>query len=210
VKLLVVVFLAASAVAPTSQPLPPPVNGPKLIPAYEWDKDNTLRAFQFQMLELIRAQNANSLFGHLDPDVRFSFGSGGAGVQAFKRAWYKEPHWEALYWIFFMGGGAFRDNDHFWAPSVYANWPAKFDRHSFCLVMSRATLLHETQDPKSKAIATLSFDIVKPLSERGHVRVADGRTGWVEPRLLWSPVAYRVGLVRKWGTWKIETFVSGE
>jgi len=195
------------ACAGVPQPPPPLVNGPKLVPLYEWDKDKTLSAFRGQMIELIRARHEKRLFGHVDPDVRISFGPG-AGIAAFERAWYNEPHWEELYAIFFMGGGVFRDNDHFVTPSIRANWPEKLDPSSFAVVMSRDTPLRESKDQGSKALATLSFDIVKPLAEKGHVRLADGRTGWVDPRLIMSPAGYRVELVRKWGTWKIEALVS--
>jgi len=200
-----VLLLLASATALPAQT--PPVAGPKLIPVYDWGKDKTLTAFQGQMLELIRARDARQLFGHLDPDVRFSFGPG-TGITAFTRAWYEEPHWEELFTIFYMGGGVLRDNDHFLAPSIYANWPERLDRGSFSAVMSRNTPLREGKDSKSKVIAILSFDIVKPLGEKGHIRVADGRIGWVDPKLLWSPAGYHIELVRKWGTWKIAAFIS--
>jgi len=207
VKRAFLLLLVACATAPP-QP-PPPVYGPKLIPLYEWDKDKTLTAFRSQMLELIRARDEKRLFDHVDPNVRISFGPG-AGIEAFKQAWYKQPHWDELFTIFFIGGGVLRDNDHFWAPSIHANWPEKLDPFSFDVVLSRNTPLREGQDPKSRAIATLSFDIVKPLGEKGHVRIADGRTGWVDPKLLWSPAGYRVELVRKWGTWKIEALISDQ
>ena len=160
-------------------------------------------------MEAIRARDEKRLFQYVDPNVRISFGPG-SGIQAFKRAWYEKPHWEELFTIFYIGGGVLRDNDHFWAPSSHADWPEKLDPFSFAVVMSRNTALRENQDPKSKPIATLSFDIVKPLGEKGHVRTADGRTGWVDPKLIWSPAGYRVELVRKWGTWKIEALVSDQ
>ena len=203
------VLLVACATASAPQPTPQLVNGPKLIPLYEWDKDKTLTAFRSQMMELIRARDEKRLFDHVDPDVRISFGQG-VGIEAFKHAWYQEPHWDELFAIFFIGGGVFRDNDHFLAPSVHANWPEQLDPFSFDLVMSRNTPLRESQAPKSSAVAILSFDIVKLLPEKGHVRVADGRSGWVDPKLLWSPAGYRVELVRKWGTWKIAALVSDQ
>jgi len=202
-------LLVVCATARAAEPLPPLVNGPKLIPQYDWDKDKTLSAFQGQMLELIRARDFRRLFDHLDPNVRISFGPG-TGIRAFKDAWYEKPHWEELFIIFYMGGGVLRDNDHFLAPSSHANWPEKLDPFSFDVVLSRNTPLRESQSPKSKAIATLSFDIVKPLGEKGHVRVADGRTGWADPKLIWSPAGFHVELVRKWGTWKIEALVSDQ
>ncbi len=58
--------------------------------------------------------------------------------------------------------------------------------------MSRDTPLRATPDRQSKIIATLSFDIVKLLSEEGHVRTADGRVGWVDRKLIWSPMGYRI------------------
>jgi len=202
-------LLVACATAPVAQgPLPPPVHGPKLVPVYEWSKDKTLTAFQSQMMEVLRAEDGKRLFEHLDPNVRTSFGPQ-TGIEAFKMAWYTQPHWEELLAIFFMGGGSFRDNDHFVAPSVYANWPERFDPYSFVAVMSRGVPLRESRDPNSKAVAILSFDIVKPLGEKGHVRLADGRVGWVDPRFLWSPAGYHVELVRERGTWKIEALVSG-
>jgi hypothetical protein len=207
VKCAFLLLLVACATTGPPQPPPPLVNGPKLVPVYEWHKDKTLTAFRTQMIELIRNRDEKRLFDHVDPNVRISFGAG-SGIEAFQRAWIVQPHWEELFTIFYMGGGVFRDNDHFWSPSIHANWPEKFDPFSFVAVMSRNTPLRESEDPRSNAIATLSFDIVKPLAEKGHVRVADGRTGWVDPRLLWSPAGYRVELVRKSGTWKIEALVS--
>lgn len=200
-------LLVACATAGTPQAPPPLVRGPKLIPLFEWDKDTTLTAFRGQMIELIRTRDTKRLFDHVDPNVRISFGPG-TGIAAFTRAWTIEPHWEELFAMFFMAGGVLRDNDHFETPPIHAQWPEQLDPHSFAVVMSRNTPLRESKDPKSQAIATLSFDIVKPLGEKGYVRVADGRTGWVDPRLVMSPAGYRVELVRKWGTWKIAALVS--
>jgi len=202
-----ILLLVACVSARAGQPPPPLVYGPKLVPVYEWDRDKTLSAFRGQMMELIRARDEKRLFDHVDPNVRISFGPG-IGIGAFKRAWYSEPHWDELFAIFYIGGGVFRNEDHFWAPSIHANWPEKLDPFSFAVVMSRNTRLRENKDAGSKEIATLSFDIVKPLEEKGHVRLDDGRTGWVDPKLIMSPAGYRVELVRKWGTWKIEAFVS--
>jgi hypothetical protein len=205
---LTTLLLVACATAPPA-PQAPLVNGPKLLPAGDWTRDNTLTAFRGQVLDAIRAGNGERLFQHVDPDVRISFGPGG-GITDFKRAWYERPLWDELRTIFYIGGGKFQDNDHFWAPYVYANWPEKYDAHSFVAVIGRNVPLRETEDRHSKTIATLSYDIVKRLPEKGHVRTADGRTGWVDPTMIWSPVGYRVGLVRKWGTWKIEALVSGD
>ena len=206
-KCAFLLLLVACSSAGVPQPPPPLVHGLKLVPLYEWDKDKTLTAFRGQMIEVIRARDEKRLFGHVDPNVRISFGPG-AGIAAFERAWYSEPHWEELWALFYIGGGVFRDNDHFSTPAMHTNWPEKLDRSSFAVVMSRNAPLRESKDPRSNALATLSFDIVKPLAEKGHVRLADGRTGWVDPRLIMSPAGYRVELVRKWGTWKIEAFVS--
>jgi hypothetical protein len=207
VKCVFLLLLLAFASAAVPQSPPPLVRGPSLPPVFEWDQDNTLNAFRGQMIELIRTRDEKRLFDHVDPNVRISFGPG-TGINAFTRAWYIQPHWDELFAIFYIGGGVFRDRDHFETPSMHANWPEKLDPHAFAVVMSRSTPLRESKDPKSKAIATLSFDIVKPLGEKGYVRVADGRTGWVDPRLLMSPAGYRVELVRKWGTWKIEAMIS--
>src|SRR3954454_6707104 len=151
-------------------PLPPPVNGPKLVPRYEWNRDKTLTAFRGQMMDLIRARDEKRLFDHVDPDVRISFGQG-AGIEAFKRAWYQQPHWDELFTIFYIGGGVFSDDDHFLAPSIAADWPERLDRFSFDLVLSRNIPLRESEDARSKAVATLSWDIVKPLAEKGHIRL---------------------------------------
>src|SRR3954462_10787064 len=177
VATFVLLLVACVSARPPQQP--PLVHGPKLVPIYEWDKDKTLTAFRGQMMELIRARDEKRLFDHVDPNVRISFGPG-SGIGAFKRAWYSKPYWDELFAIFYMGGGVFRDNDHFLTPSIQANWPEKLDPFSFGVVMSRNTPLRESKDPGSKALATLSFDIVKLLGEKGHVRLADGRTGWVD------------------------------
>jgi hypothetical protein len=75
--------------------------------------------------------------------------------------------------------------------------------------------LHEANDPTSRSIATLSYDIVTRAGndDEGalrHVRAADGREGWVEERVLRSPIGFRAGLVRKGDQWKIEALVAGD
>ena len=64
------------------------------------------------------------------------------------------------------------------------------------------------------AIATLSWDVVRPLSNEGEtqtkVRLKDGREGWLWAKEVRAPIDYRASIEKRKGKWMITAFVAGD
>ncbi len=199
---LTLLFSCSTLVPP--MPSASPVAGPKL-PRIQGEKlPQLLESSLLQMVDAVGCENEFMLMGRTDPDVN------GRGIMEFRRKWRREPHWQELYDILNFGGdfepGSNRTK--YWVPRVYVAWPEAFDADSFVCAIGRVAM-RESADPHSKVIAVLNWDILKRLGEPGHVRTADGRVGWVEPRSLHGKYDYRAAFVERGGSWKMIEFVTG-
>ncbi|HYO75449.1 MAG TPA: hypothetical protein VE010_03215 [Thermoanaerobaculia bacterium] len=198
---------APPAAATTSAPA---VEGPKLMPVDEGSSDPSFVAYRNQLLEAVRGRNAEALVVLVDPKIRTSFGDGG-GADEFRKSLQKEGMWENLDTAL-SRGGKFLDPEKraFWAPYVYSAWPDDRDGFQSFAVIGENVPLRQSKDPASPVIATLSYDIVERTEVEGQIKTADGKTGFVEPKLLWSPVGYRAGFNRTNGQWRMNAFVAGD
>ncbi|MGZ5493025.1 MAG: hypothetical protein ACXW3E_05870 [Thermoanaerobaculia bacterium] len=207
--------------APAAKPGVTAADGPKLMPIDQATTDPSLMQYLDDMLTAVRNQDTNALLAGIDPKIRTSFGAGG-GIEAFKKQWKPEnpgsPIWDELEHIFTLGGTFNKTSPtpQFWAPYIYSAWPEGQDSFESLAVITTDVPLHETAVISSPSIATLSFDIVKRGKEKStdehwiNVTTADGRSGWVESRLVRSPLAYRAGLTKRSGEWKMDALVSGD
>jgi hypothetical protein len=188
----------------------PAVEGPKLMPVDEGSSDPSFVAYRNQLLEAVRSRNTDALIALVDPKIRTSFGGGG-GAEEFRKSLAQEGMWENLETAL-SRGGKFLDPEKraFWAPYVYSAWPDDRDAFQSFAVIAENVPLRQSKDPASPIIATLSYDIVDRTEVEGEIKTADGKTGFVEPKLLWSPIGYRAGFNRVDGQWRMNAFVAGD
>jgi hypothetical protein len=199
----------------TDAPKAPPSNGPKLTPVDEAGKDASLLAFRDQLVAAVRRRDADAVIALADPKIRTSFGGGG-GSEDLRRALQQPGVWEDFEQLLSQGGSFVGES--FWAPYVYSAWPDAHDAFTSLAITGENVPLRESRDPSSRAIATLSHDIVQRAGEPGRdegdwrqVKTADGHTGWVEAKHVRSPVGYRAGFLKnKEGAWKMNALVAGD
>jgi hypothetical protein len=199
-----------AAPAPAPSPVPPPqVNGPKLMPVDEAKKDPTFLSFRERLLDAVRRHDAEAVVAAADPKIRTSFGEGG-GAEALRQMLRQPQVWTDLEQILTLGG-SFQEQS-FWAPYVYSAWPESQDAFTFVAVIAENVPLR--QSPTGAAIATLAYDIVQragdPHDGWQEVKLADGRTGFVEAKFIRSPIAYRAGFNKEGDRWRMTAFVSGD
>lgn len=202
---------SATETAPAA-PAAPVVQGPKLAPVDEAGKDPSLVAFREELITAVRSRNADAVIALSDPKIRTSFGDGG-GSEAIRTL--KPEVWKNFE-LLLSQGGSFQ-GDSFWAPYVYSAWPDAHDAFDSLAITGENVPLRESRDASSRAIATLSRDIVQRAGEPGdqgdwqQVKTADGHTGFVEARYVASPIGYRAGFLKnKDGQWKMNALVAGD
>ncbi len=202
---------AATTAPATNTGAPPLVSGPKLVPVDEGARDPEFARYRNDLADALLRRNVEGVLALIDPNIRTSFGGDG-GADAFRKLLGKEETWDDLRFVL-ANGGKFRgegEQRSFWAPYVYAAWPEGYDPFQSLAVTSMRVPMRRTQAPTSPVIATLSFDIVTRTDVEGQVSTADGKAGFVDPDMLWSPVGYRAGFSKKGGRWRMDAWVAGD
>ncbi|HEX6097068.1 MAG TPA: SH3 domain-containing protein [Thermoanaerobaculia bacterium] len=195
---------------PKTPPAPPAVNGPKLAFLDEAAKDPSFVTYRDQLLAAVRARDKKAVLALSDPSIRTSFGGDGGAAEL--EHVLTEDLFQELEQILALGG-TFREG-MFWAPYVYSAWPEPHDAFETLAVIAEDVPLRESADAGAPAIATLSRDLVK----RGQgapgpwtkVETADGKTGFVESKLVRSPVDYRAGFIKSDAGWRMNALVAGD
>lgn len=198
--------------APAPAPAAPVVSGPKLAFVDEAAEDPTFAAYRDRLLAAVRARDIKTVLALSDPNVRTSFGGGG-GRADLEQA-LQEEVWGELEQILSLGG-TFRDG-MFWAPYVYSAWPDSHDAFESLAVIADDVSLRRSADASAPAIATLSRDVVERASAPGaegawtKITTADGKTGFVETKLVRSPIDYRAGFTKRGAEWRMTALVAGD
>lgn len=201
---------ATTAAAPATNAAPV-IQGPKLVPVDEGAGDPEFTSYRNELAEAILRRNTDAVIALIDPNIRTSFGGEG-GEAAFRNLLAKEQTWDDIRFVL-ANGGKFRgegEQKSFWAPYVYAAWPDGYDPFQSLAVTNMRVPMRRSKNPGSPVIATLSYDIVTRTGQEGEVSTADGKAGYVDPRMLWSPVGYRAGFSKKNGKWRMDAWVAGD
>lgn len=200
-----------SPATPPAEAAPPPVDGPKLSFVDEAPRDASLAAYRDRLLVAVRARDANTVASMIDPNIRTSFGGGGGRADFEKLL---PEVWDDLEQILTLGGTFSGEGEQsFWAPYVYSAFPDRHDAFTTLVVIADDVPLREAPDARSRAVATLSRDIVERISEDGpwiQVKTADGRTGYVDAKFVRSPVGYRAGFNKGPDGWRMTALVAGD
>lgn len=209
--------VTATATAPATSaaialPAAPPVKGPKLRPVDEAPSESSFAAYRAELLAAVRARDVEKIVALSDPKIRTDFGGGG-GTNALRSSLRDEKTVADLEQLLTLGGtfrgeGAQRS---FWAPYVYSAWPDAQDAFESLAVLGENVPLRASDAPNAPMNVALSYDIVRRHDAPGkNVKTADGRIGWVDPKLLRSPIALRAGFMQSGGKWRMNALVAGD
>jgi hypothetical protein len=112
-------------------------------------------------------------------------------------------------------GGRFTTPESFAAPYVYARWPDRFDSFECVAVTGTNVRLRSTPALDAPVIASVSYAIVRRLEPPkgdlwSHVRLGDGRSGYIWHAYVRGPVDYRALFNLIDGRWRMTAFVAGD
>jgi hypothetical protein len=151
------------------------------------------------------------------PDVLVNFG-GDNGRATFAQQWEvgsaKSGLWKQFDAILPLGCA--RVESARVIPSLAGQFASDEDADVFelAVVVSPSAKLRKTSAKDSAAIATLSWDVVRPLANEGEtqtkVKLKDGREGWLWAKEVRSPIDYRATIEKRKGRWMITAFVAGD
>lgn len=191
----------------------------KLLPTDEAVRDPQLFAFRAQLQAAIARHDIQAVLDVVHPNIKNTFG-GDDGIESFKRLW-KLPGGESELWdelgTVLALGGSFQNEDNFFAPYVYSEWPERFDAFQHAAVVGTGVRVRSEPGLQGAILTSLTFDIVQvqPRSpdlprDWTPVKLLDGRKGYIASRYVRSPVDYRASLSRENGSWRLNFFVAGD
>lgn len=189
----------------------------KLMPVDEAVRDAEFFTFRAQLQAAVARHDADAVLAAVDPKIRTSFGTGG-GIEEFRTKWKLSTAdsrlWDELGTVLAFGGG-FQGGGAFAAPYVFARWPERFDSFEHVAVLGTNVRVRAEPRTAGKILAALSFDVVRLASpatgsEWTHVKLRDGRDGYVSSRYVRSPVHYRALFNKVGGRWRMTAFIAGD
>lgn len=196
----------------------------RLRPVDQGNSNPGFRTFRAKLIDAIGRKDAPFLLSVVDPKIEFSFG-GDSGLDAFRKSWKPEDPtsaiWKELKKVLELGGTFDKSKNEFWAPYVFSRFPEKYDGFSYSAIIASNVKVHRQPKETSAAVATLSYDIVQtPPDEPGewkqtvgkwiHVRLPDGRDGFVHHGSVRSPIDYRAGFKKDGARWMMTHFIAGD
>ena len=187
----------------------------RLPPVDQCARDPSFVEFRASLQRTIARRDVNALLAVVADDVHASLG-GHVGKADFVELWdLQRPDrsgvWKELSTALSLGC-ALRDGLAS-APSLEQQLG---ERDAFETRLARpGAVLRARPDAKSRLIARLHWHV---LTLRGEwdggrwvqVRLDDGRSGYVEERLMRSPLDYRAWFRTRGGKWVIEGFLAGD
>ena len=193
-------------------------------PVDEGRRNPSFARFRARLLRACKERDARFIEQTVSPDIQVDFG-GGAGRAYFKKTW-RLPRRDSRFYlelgqVLRLGGTWQRDPESgrtdFAAPYTFVAFPDDLDAFThLCAIVPHAAIRRE---PRTGApvIATARYDILQTTGAPRtanprwwHVRAPGGKSGWIEARLVRSPIAYRAFFERKRGRWMMTAFVAGD
>lgn len=175
-------------------------------------------SFRAQLQSAVARRDVAALIGSLDPGIRNSFGDNN-GIEAFRQIWEPDDRkgrvWETLGEVLALGGSFDREGN-FVAPYVFSRWPEQVDAFSHAAITGAAVPVRGAPASSSPVTTSLSFAVVEQVESRGaddswiQIRLARGKTGYVDRRFIRSPTDYRAIFSKRDGKWKLSAFLAGD
>ena len=186
---------------------------------------------------LAAAKNHDTAFilSILDQHILNSLGGSG-GVKEFKEQWKLDEtgdeFWNTLIAVL-TKGGSFSESDgkkEFCAPYVTSKWkdiyvklPTGSDPSDYQAIINNNVGLRAEPNPNSSLIATLSYDVVRVLSDLEpsaesktaglqwvKISTFDGKVGYVDSTNIRSPSDYYACFQKVGSTWVMTTLAAGD
>jgi hypothetical protein len=192
-----------------------PQHGPRLPPRDEAASRPDFLAFRDQLLAAVAKKDTRRILRMANPRVMISLGRTD-GVAALEGliANPTQDFWGDFGRTLAMGG-TFDDQGRFSAPYVYSTWPGGFDVGDCMAVIAHGVPLRDKPAETGRTLAGLDYDIVELVGQYDdfstwqQVRLATGRTGFVESKFLRSSTSYHARFALSGGAWHLEQFVFG-
>ena len=191
-----------------------PAGAQALPPVDECGED--FAAFRAQLLDILARRDAAALLEHVDAGIEFSFGGLGPGRDAFAETWgLGEPRtsglWAELGRVLLLGCAPL-GGDEVAAPYLFARFPAEIDPFMGGVALPGAWLY---PGPGFEAEGVdIAWRVVIESDDASNgwrrVRLADGRSGYIEDGLLLTPVDYRAIFARRDRRWRLVAFIAGD
>jgi hypothetical protein len=191
----------------------------RLPPVDQCSRDPGFKVFHSSLKQAVAKRDGPALMKLLAPDVLINFG-GENGRAAFAKQWEvnsaKSEVWKQLDAILPLG--CVRVEQARVIPSLAGQFDYDEDADVFelAVVVSPAAKLRKTSAANSDVMATLSWDVVRPIANEGEaqtqtkVRLNDGREGWLWTKEVRAPIDYRATMEKRKGKWMITAFVAGD
>jgi hypothetical protein len=186
----------------------------RLYPVDDASREPAFRSYVSKLQSAVESRNTKALRKLVDDEVVVGPEKEDKGWKKFVERWRPDdrettPLWTALSDCLALG--FVREHPHlFLSPYLVWRFPRELDPRTHLVVVRDKVILRESPSLTSPALATLSFDIVRQLSEeeRGdglarwyRVRTTDSKTGYVNSRDVMSPLMPRAQFGTREGRW---------
>ena len=214
--------------AQAEQPQPPV----KLLPVDESNLDPSLQ--EFRNLLVIAATNHDKEFLLSVSDRKVDNGYDiEEGVAEFERLWRLDDPGSSAWYVLktiLAGGGTFNQSrTEFCGPYFVSQWrtviqqlPEGTDTLDYVAITEKDVVVRRDANKTAPAVATLSYDVVKIVSEQDldrtvpggstwlRVQLANGQEGFILDNTVGSPMDYAACFTRRKDKWMITRFSARE
>lgn len=174
--------------------------------------------FRARLQTALARRDKEAVLAVVHKDIKNSFG-GDDGADEFKKAWNLDKPdsklWETLATVLALGG-IFEPDGSFTAPYVFTNWPDELDAFEHMAVTGSGVRVRSEPNPSAPTLATLSFTLVECLPDNDpdkpwvSIRLAGGKTGYIDHRYVRSSIDYRASFSKIDGRWQMTFFLAGD
>jgi hypothetical protein len=172
--------------------------------------------FRRRLADAVRTRDATAFLALAADDIKLDFGGGGGHAELKRRLTDKHwKLWDELDQLLKLGCAA-NQQGGITIPWYFEQHIDKVDAANGMLVTGESVPLRSAPDPKSKPLATISWDVVSidslaPDDPYQSVTTVDRKTkGYIATDKLRSLLDYRLLATQRNGKWSIVALVSGD
>jgi hypothetical protein len=205
---------AEQIVAATSTSVAPLAQGP-YAPQDDCATVAGADTFRQQLAAAVRKRDTDALIALAADDIKLDFGGGAGSAELRKRlndkAW---DLWNELDELMALGCAA-NGEGGITIPWYFGQDLGDVDPVSGWIVTGEKVPVLAAPDPGSKALATISWDVVEiaaldPERKYQQVELPDKETGFIATDKLRSVIDYRLIASSRNGRWRITSFIAGD